>query len=256
MSVNFSLEDKVAIVTGGTSGIGKAIAIALAEAGANVIPTSRNLEKVTETVSIIEQLGRKSLVISTDVTRPDEVNNLINQVSDKFGKIDILVNNAGMTIKKQIIDLALEEWDKVINLNLRAAFICCKAVGNVMIRQKAGKIINIASIGGQVALVGSAPYCASKGGLIQLTKVLSAEWAKYNIYVNAIGPGYIKTSLNEKFLYEGSELYNKIINRVPINRLGNVEDIQGIAVFLASEASNYITGQVFFVDGGMLAYGV
>lgn len=256
MSIDMSLEGKVAIVTGGTSGIGKAIATGLAEAGADVIPTSRSIDKVKETVGIIRQMGRKSLEIPTDVTKPEDVAELVKKVLQEYGKIDILVNSAGMTVQKLVKDLSLEEWDEVLNLNLKAAFICCKMVGDVMIGQGSGKIINIASIAGQVALGGAAPYCASKGGLIQLTKVFAVEWARYNIYVNAIAPGYIRTPLNEEYLYDGGPLYKKIINRVPLKRLGRVEDLQGVAVFLASEASNYITGQVIFVDGGMLAYGI
>ncbi|HHW04073.1 MAG TPA: 3-oxoacyl-ACP reductase FabG [Thermoanaerobacterales bacterium] len=256
MSIDMALEGKVAIVTGGTSGIGKAIAVGLAEAGADVIPTSRSIDKVKETVDMIRQMGRKSLEIPTDVTKPEDVAELVKKVLQEYGKIDILVNSAGMTVQKLVKDLSLEEWDEVINLNLRGAFVCCKFVGDAMISQGSGKIINIASIGGQVAIGGAAPYCASKGGLIQLTKVLAVEWSKYHIYVNAIAPGYIRTPLNEQYLNEEGKLYKKIIGRVPLKRLGNADDLKGLAVFLASQASNYITGQVIYVDGGMLAFGI
>ncbi len=249
------LNGKVAIVTGGTSGIGKAIALGLAEAGAYVVPVSRTAEKVEETVCEIKRFGLEALGITTDVTQPECVDNLLEVVMEKLGKVDILVNNAGTTIKKPLLDQSLEDWHNVINLNLTAVFTCCKKIGSQMVKQRDGRIINIASLASRFAIINSLPYCASKGGLLQLTRTLSAEWAEYNIRVNAIAPGYFETPMTKGIL-QNKDLYNRIISRVPMRRLGEVDELKGVAVFLASDASSYITGEVIYVDGGFAAAGV
>jgi len=249
------LDGRVAVVTGGTSGIGRAIAHGLAEAGANVVPVSRSPEKVKRTVDEIKQLGVETMELTVDVTNQNDVDKLLQEVLRKFGRVDILVNNAGTTIKKPFLEQSREDWDKIIDLNLSSAFTCCKKIGAQMVKQKSGKIINIASIGSRFALLGSLPYCVSKGGLLQLTRTLSAEWAQYNINVNAIAPAYFETPMTKGIL-ENKELYERIVSRIPMRRLGNVEELKGVAVFLASEASSYITGEVIFVDGGFGAFGV
>ncbi|MCL4441928.1 MAG: SDR family oxidoreductase [Firmicutes bacterium] len=251
----FKLTDKVAIVTGGTSGIGRSIALGLAEAGAHVVPVSRTPEKVKSVVNEIKSLGVRTLDAPTDVTRPEEVSCLKNAVLGEFGRIDILVNNAGTTVKKLFTEQSREDWNKIIDLNLNAVFICCQVIGSHMVAKRQGKIINIASVGSRFAITGSLPYCVSKGGLLQLTRTLSAEWAQYNINVNAIAPAYFKTPMTKGIL-KNKELYERIINRIPMGRLGDVEELKGIAVFLASEASSYITGAIIYVDGGFAAYGV
>lgn len=249
------LNGKVAIVTGGTSGIGEAIAHGLAEAGAYVVPVSRTAEKVEETVCEIKKFGSKALGITADITQPDSVDNLLEVVMEKLGKVDILVNNAGTRIKKPLLDQSLEDWYEVIDLNLTAVFTCCKKIGSQMVKQRDGRIINIASIASRFAIVNALPYCASKGGLLQLTRTLSAEWAEYNIRVNAIAPGYFETPLTKGIL-QNKDFYNSIMNRVPMRRVGQIDELQGVAVFLASDASSYITGEVIYVDGGFAAAGV
>lgn len=251
----FRLTGKVAIVTGGTSGIGYAIATAFAEAGAIVVPTSRTPEKVRATTQEIQRLGAQTLEMAVDVNDPDMVENLAEAVLQKFGKIDILVNNAGTTVKKPVLEQSVEDWHKVINLNLTSVYHCCKSIGTHMIRQNDGRIINIASLASRFGLINSVPYCTSKGGLLQLTRALSAEWAQYNIRVNAIAPGYFMTPMTRGIL-QNKELYERIINRTPMRRLGNVEELRGAAVFLASDASSYVTGEILYVDGGFSAYGV
>ena len=247
------LTGKVAIVTGGSRGIGRAIALGFAEAGADVIATSRNPQNVQETTEEILRLGRKSLTICTDVARKGEIEKLVSEVMSRFGRIDILVNNAGINpIYKRAELVTEEEWDEIINVNLKGLFLCCQAVGRVMINQKSGKIINITSVNGLVGASRAVPYCSTKGAIILLTKCLALDWVQYNIQVNAIGPGFIDTDLtrpiqNNKFLLD------KMLQHIPQNRFGKPEEIVGVAILLASELSTYITGQTIFVDGGYTA---
>ena len=243
------LDGKVAVVTGGTSGIGLAIVQAFAEAGAAVIPVSRSREKVARAAAEVKNIGARTLEVTADVSKPEEVSSLAARVLAEFGKIDILVNNAGTAVKKPFLEQTWEDWKRVMDLNLNAIFFCCKVMGSHMVERRQGNIINVASIGSRCAITKSLPYCVSKGGLLQLTRTLSSEWAPYNIRVNAIAPAYIVTPMVQGML-EDKELYQRIISRIPMGRLGNADEVQGAAVFLASEASSFITGEVIFIDGG------
>lgn len=245
------LTGKVALVTGGTKGLGYGMALGLAQAGADIVVVSRTAADCEKVADEIKALGRDALAAPTDVTNPDAVQKLIDDSVEKFGKIDILVNNAGSAITKKAEDLTLEDWDRVINIDLRAAFIVAQAVGKEMIKQKSGKIINIASIFGMVGDKQVLPYLAAKGGVVQMTKGLALEWSRYNINVNAIAPGYVITPMNEKDLME-EKIYKHVTGKIPMRRLGQIEDIAGSVVFLASEAANYITGTTLAVDGGWL----
>ncbi|MEC9488832.1 MAG: SDR family oxidoreductase [Halanaerobium sp.] len=251
----FNLQGRVAIVTGGTSGIGEAVALALAEAGADVVATSRTRSKVEKVSEKLRQAGAKTIEITTDVTRTQEIEGLKEQVLAEFGRIDILVNNAGMTIKKKAEELELAEWQRIIDLNLTSVFACSQIIGRQMIAQKSGKIINIASVGSSLAIRRSVAYCASKGGVEQLTKVLASEWVEYGIQVNAIAPGYITTPLTEGMLKDEGFM-TRLRNRVPMKRTGRADELKGLAVYLASSASSYMTGEVVYVDGGWSILGV
>ncbi|WP_031515416.1 SDR family NAD(P)-dependent oxidoreductase [Desulfofalx alkaliphila] len=248
----FDLSDKVILFVGGGGGLGRTISLGLAKAGANVIPVSRNVERNKDLVAEIEALGRKSLLTSLDATNEDDVKRLVAELVEKFGRIDVLINAAGKNYKKPVLELTAEEWDDVMAVNLKGTFLCCKYVGEKMIAQGGGKIINIASLGSHLGITRSSAYCASKGGVLQLTKVLSAEWAAHGINVNCISPGYFKTPLTEKMLSE-KETYNSIVNRTPMKRLGVPEDLVGATIFLASEASNFVTGSTIAVEGGFLS---
>lgn len=247
-----SLSNRVAIVTGGSRGLGKGMALALAEAGADVVVASRTLSALKEVSQEIKDKGRKSLAIELDVWDLSSINRMVEKVLDEFGKIDILVNNAGMNIRKPTIEVTEEDWNKIVNTNLKGAFFCAQAVGKVMIKQRRGKIINIGSLTSKVAFPNMAVYAATRGGILQLTKTLAVEWAKYNINVNAIGPGYFKTSQTAP-LFADKQWFEETLKKIPLGRTGLPEDLGGTVVFLASEASDYITGQMVFVDGGWLA---
>ncbi len=251
----FNLSGKVAIVTGGTSGIGRAMALGLAEAGASVIATSRTELKVKAVAEEIRNLGVNTVEVTTDVTSPEEVDKLREIVLAKFGHIDILVNNAGTTIKKKAEELSLSDWKRIIDLNLTSVFICSQIIGKEMINQRSGKIINIASVGSRLALKGSIAYCASKGGVVQLTKVLASEWADYGVEVNAIAPAYFMTPMTKNLL-SSEDFMRRLKERIPMNRLGDLEELKGLIVFLASPASSYITGEIIFIDGGWTSYGI
>ena len=252
---SMSLEGKTALVTGAGRGIGKAVALSLGAAGANVVAVSRTKEQVDEVVEELRSHGIKGLALKVDVTVLDDLQKMVDQSVEAFGGIDILVNNAGVTRKKPAEDVTEEDWDFVLNTNLKGMFFCAQAVGKQMIKQRSGSIINMASVGSKVAISHSIGYCASKGGLLQITKVLAVEWTKYNIRVNAVGPAYIETPLLE-FIKEMPELYGKITGRTPMGRMGKVEEVIGAVLYLASDASSYTTGETIFVDGGLLAYGI
>jgi len=247
-----SLKGKVAVVTGANSGLGKAMATGLAEAGADISLVSRRMPELREAAQDIEKLGRKAIPISADVTSLKSIEEMVNKVLSEFGRIDILVNNAGTTERMPVESFTEEAWDKVMALNLKGAFFCAQAVGKVMIKQGSGKIINTASLLSVIGVPNAVAYGAAKGGISQITKCMAIEWAKYNINVNAIGPGYFRTPLT-KPLQDDPVRSSQILNRIPMQRWGDPDDLKGIVVFLASEASNYVTGQTIYVDGGWLA---
>lgn len=250
----FSLENKVALVVGGGSGLGQAIAEGLADAGANVIVSGRNKEKLQETVLKIKGTGKNASEIEMDILDKKSVDEAIELVLKKFSRIDILVNSAGIHLKKSTLEVTDKEWTDVIDTNLTGSFRVCRAVGKKMVEAKGGKIINIASLGSFAALTDAAAYSASKAGIMLLTKNLAVELAPHNIQVNAIAPGVFKTALNEKVL-NGPRL-ERIINNTPMKRLGKVEEISGTAIYLASKASDFVTGSIINVDGGFLAWGI
>lgn len=249
----FDLSEKVAIVTGGGRGLGRTMALALADAGAYIIIIDILISQAKEVVKEILQKGKRSLVVKADVTNRREVQKMVSQVMKHFRRIDILVNNAGINIIAPAESFGPKDWDKVLSINLKGVFLCAQAVGKVMIKQRKGKIINIASIAGMVGTPHHAvAYNSSKAGVINLTRALAIEWGKYNINVNAIAPGIIKTDLTKKRL-ENKEYYNYWIDRTPLKRIGKPEDLIGAVIYLSSEASNWLTGQTIVIDGGYTA---
>ena len=250
----FDLTEKVAVVTGGCSGIGKAIGEGLAEAGCNVVLCARNYELCVETCQRIQNLGVKALPIRCDVTKSDEVENLVEKTVKEMGGINILINNAGVEgTEKPIVDMSEQEWDNIVDTNLKGAFLCSRAVGKEMFRQGKGKIINVASITAFIVMANVAAYCASKGGMVQFTKAMALEFVKYDIQVNAICPGYFFTPMSER-LYD-IETWSKIVRRnVPMGRIGRPEELKGTAIYLASSASNFMTGSCLVIDGGQLLW--
>ncbi|MCS7179921.1 MAG: SDR family oxidoreductase [bacterium] len=245
----FNLEGEKAIVTGSSQGLGKEMAIALAEAGADIAIVDINLEKGKEVVEEIKKIGRESFFIKCDVSKEKEVENMVKAVKNKFKKIDILVNNAGIVNNFPAEEMELKEWEKIMDVDLTGVFICSQKVGKIMIEQKKGVIVNIASMSG-IIVNNPQPQChynTAKAGVIMLTKSLAAEWAKYNIRVNAIAPGYMATDMVKRAFPKYGK---KWIPLIPMGRIGNPYEIKGPVVFLCSKASSYITGSVIVMDGG------
>ena len=249
----FDLTGKVAIVTGAGRGMGYHIALALAKYGADIVVCSRTVSELERVGAEIEKLGRRVLIQQMDVTRIPEIYAMVEQSTKAFGHIDILVNNAGVNITQWAVDVTEEAWDKVVDTNLKALFFCAQAVGKVMIRQKKGKIINISSQTGTVAIPQRAAYCSSKGGVNQLTKLLAIEWAQYNINVNAIAPTFIETPFS-KPMFEKEGFREYVLGNIPLGRVGQPEDVVGGVIYLASEASDLVTGHVLLIDGGWTAH--
>lgn len=251
------LKDRIVFITGASRGLGEAIAIEFAKAGADLVLISRNQSALDTVAHSIKRKYRVNILpLSTDITIKKEIERTIEEVLRVFGKIDVLVNNAGVTVKKDFFEVSEKDWDYVLNINLKGAYLCSQVVGKQLIKQKYGKVINMASIGSQLALVHSSAYCASKGGLLQLTRALAVEWAPYNVNVNAIAPGYIETDMVREVMKKKAGLKKGIINRTPMGRLGKPEEISPAVVFLASDAASYITGTVLLIDGGMSALGI
>lgn len=252
----FDLTGRTAVVIGGTSGIGRAIALGLAEAGADVVPTSRRAEQVQEAArGIHEQYGRRSLEVVSDVSDKSSLENLLAKCIEEFGQVDILVNSAGKTKRTPTIDVSEEEWNDILDTNVTGTLRACQVFGRHMLERKYGRIVNIASLSSFVALYEVAAYSASKAAVAMLTKSLAIEWAPHGVNVNAIAPGVFRTALNQKLLDE-TERGREFLMRTPMKRFGKVEELAGAAVFLSSEAASFITGEVLVVDGGFLASGV
>jgi NAD(P)-dependent dehydrogenase (short-subunit alcohol dehydrogenase family) len=245
----FDLSGKVAIVTGAGRGMGYHIALVLARYGADLVVCSRTLSELEKVAAEIEPLGRRVLIQKMDVTSIPEIHSMVEAAVKTFGRIDLLVNNAGLNIPQWAEEVTEEAWDRVFDINLKGTFFCAQAVGKVMIRQKRGKIVNISSQSGSVGLIMRSAYCASKGGLNLLTKVLALEWAKHNILVNAIAPTFIETPMTKPML-EKKEFHDYVMGNILLGRLARFEDVTGAVIYLASEASNMVTGHVLLIDGG------
>jgi 3-oxoacyl-[acyl-carrier protein] reductase len=243
-----ALQDKVAVVTGASRGIGKAIAIALASEGASVVVNYASSSAAAEAVvAEIEAMGGQAIALQADVSKPDQVDGLIAAVMEKWGRVDVLVNNAGITRDTLLLRMGLEEWQAVIDLNLTGVFLCTKAISKIMLKQKSGRIINIASVAGQMGNPGQANYSAAKAGVIGFTKTVAKELSTRRITVNAVAPGFIETDMTEGLQADA------ILKFIPLGRYGKPEEIAGMVRFLAADpAAAYITGQTFNVDGGMV----
>lgn len=248
----FDISEKIVLVSGSTGGIGYALTKGLCENGATVILNGRNEKKLQEQAEDFTRQGFKVHPYSFDITNSDEINKSIEDIQHNVGTIDVLVNNAGVTVRCALEDFNDADWDTIININLTGAYKMAKAVVKGMIAQKSGKIINIGSLQCDLGRPSITPYAASKGGLKMLTKGMAVEWAKYNIQTNGIGPGYFKTSMT-KALYENKEFDDWVCNRTPSKRWGLTEELCGALIFLASAASDYVNGQMVYVDGGLTA---
>ena len=244
-----SLEGKVALVTGGARGIGKEIALRFAKEGADIAICDVSLEETEATAKEIQKTGRQCLAFKTDVTDSKDVQSAIDKILDKLGKLDILINNAGITRDSLVLRMSEEDWDKVIAVNLKGCFICTRAAAKVMLKQRFGKIVNLASIIGIMGNTGQANYAASKAGIIGLTKSVAKELASRGVSVNAIAPGFIKTEMTAKL---SEDVQKRMLSSIPLGRFGEPKDVADLALFLSSENSSYITGQVIQIDGGML----
>jgi NAD(P)-dependent dehydrogenase (short-subunit alcohol dehydrogenase family) len=252
---SLSLEGRVAVVIGGTSGIGLVLARGLAEAGADVVPLARRREGVEAAASEVEARGKRTLRLTADVTDRGSLEAARDAVLGAFGRVDVLVNCAASTRRTPTIDLPEEEWGRILDANLTGTFRACQVFGRPMLVQGSGRIVNVASLGSFVALMEVAAYNASKAGVAALTKSLAIEWGPRGVNVNAIAPGVFRTPLNESLL-DGTERGRELVSRTPLRRYGRLEELQGACVLLASDAASFINGEVLVVDGGFLATGV
>jgi len=247
----FHLTDKIAIVTGGGSGIGRRVATAFSQYGAQVLIADINKEASAQVVSEIKAKGGEAIAIQVDVTHPNEVQDMVDLAVRSYGRIDILFNNAGINIRGRAETYSIDDWNKIIAINLTGMFVCAQTVGRVMMKQGGGKIINTASVSAKLGHPGNLAYAAAKHGVVGMAKVMAVEWAKYRVNVNCIAPGVIKTSMTMK-AFSDPEKHRELVSKVPMGRLGEPGDLIGAVIFLASEASDYITGQTIYIDGGRM----
>ncbi len=245
----FDLSGKVALVTGTSRGLGQYFGRALAQAGADLVITSRDVARLTPFQEEIESLGRKALPVKLDVLDEKDITNMVRAAINEYGKIDILVNNAGLNIRHPAVEFSWKDWDTVLNTNLKGAFFVAQAVGKEMMKRKYGRIVNIGSCTCVFGMEGIGPYCASRGGILQMTRSLAAEWGRHGVTVNVLAPGWFRTAQN-KVLYENQKWVEYIVDRIPLGRPGQPNDLDGTVIFLASDASAYVTGQIILVDGG------
>lgn len=248
-NLQFDLEGKVALVTGAARGIGKACALALAEAGADVVLGLRDCSTGLDVVQQIQEMGRKAMPVQMDVTRLSDINRAVDGAMQAFGRIDILVNNAGVGRTKPVEQVTEDDFDYIISVNLKGTYFTAQAVGKIMIKQRQGRIINLGSQAGAIALSTSSVYCLTKAGIAHMTRCMALEWAPYNILVNCVAPTFIETPGTERELSD-PENKKSIIRRIPLGRIGDVTEVAGPVVFLASPAASLITGATLVVDGG------
>ncbi len=250
---DFRLTGRIAIVTGASKGIGYGTALALADAGADVVVTSRDVARVEPVAAEIRAMGREVLPLALEVTSLASIDRMVDATLNRFGRIDILVNNAGINIPEPAVEVSEAHWDRVLDINLKGLFFCAQKVGKVMLQQGRGKIINISS---QMGFVGGrlrAAYCSSKGGVVQLTKVLAIEWSDQGINVNGVAPTFLKTPFTAP-MFEDKAFRQEVLSNIPLGRIGEVEDVLGAVIFLASSASDLVTGHTILVDGGWTAW--
>ena len=250
MSELFDLSGRVAVVTGASRGLGQYFGRALAKAGADLVITARKKEDLAEFQAEIESLGRKAFAVALDVHSQDSIKNMVAESIAHYGKIDILVNNAGCNVRKPALDVSWDEWNLILNTNLRGTFFVAQEVARHMVDAEYGRIINIGSVTSVAGYAGLGPYCASRGGVKQLTMSLADDWGPHGVTVNCLAPGWFKTKQNE-VLYNNEEWYEYICDRIPLGRPGKPHDLDGAVVFLASQSSEYVTGQTLLVDGGI-----
>jgi 2-deoxy-D-gluconate 3-dehydrogenase len=243
------LDGRVALVTGASRGLGQAMAVALAEAGADVALLARSKGDLEATAATIQTLGRRALVLPVDVTVTADAEGAVERTLGALGRLDVLVNNSGIAVVKPLVETTPEEWRAVLETNLTAAFTLCRAAGRAMIARRSGKVINVASVVGAHGLPGYSAYAASKGGLIALTRTLAVEWARHNIQVNAIAPGWFLTPMNAA-AFADERIRERLLRDVPARRTGKPEELGPLVVYLASPASDFMTGEVVFIDGG------
>lgn len=252
MPRQFDLSGRVALVTGASRGIGAGMALALAEAGADLALAARTESDLRDVAAQVRERERGAMVVPVNLYSVPDLRRMVDRVVEEYGRIDVLVNAAGTGARKPILEVAEDDWDRVISVNLKAVYFCSQAAARQMVKQGRGKIINIASLTSSIGIANTSPYVASKGGVLSLTRVMAVEWARYGINVNAIGPGYFATRLT-KTVHEDPEYHRWVVSRTPMGRWGEIRDLQGTLVFLASEASDFITGELINVDGGWLA---
>ncbi len=248
----FRLDGKTCIVTGASRGLGRTMAIALGEAGANVAAIARSEEALKETANSIKSIGRRAIAVQCNLRHSDSIAAMVDQVLAEFGQIDVVVNNAGGGDFKPLVETSDDQWHRIIDLNLSATFRVCRAVGPHMIKRQCGKIINMSSMYGLIGEKNVTAYCASKGAVIQFTRALALEWAQYNIGVNVLAPGYIYTERTSR-VFDDPALGSPLIQRIPMGRIGQPEDLGPLIVYLASDASDFMTGSVIVIDGGQTA---